>query len=77
MSDLEKFIELYISFGIELGEYNENARHRMGIQREQDNNETYVYLEVDGHKMLDGYGGFYSVVTFNTDGSFKAQEFYE
>lgn len=67
MSDLERFVELYRSFGIEL-EANKDA----AIQH------LVVLLEPeDRTEKLWGYSGFYSVVAFDQDGKFLYQGFWE
>jgi len=71
-TDLEKFVELYESLGIELkpehfdGEYNEHYKVR-----------PYSYIVMDERNGFGGYGGFSSTVMFDEHGKFTSQGFYE
>lgn len=66
-SDMERFIELYKSFGINLTATKFNKL---------DNYYTVVLNEYVSEK-FGGYGGFGSCVNFDRDGKFINQEFYE
>ena len=77
MTDLEKFIELYKSIGIELG---------VNINSENNNQEILLsegtYSFSDGKKgtiseKLKGYMGFYSSIEFDLNGKFIEQGFWE
>jgi hypothetical protein len=68
MTDLEKFIDLYKSLGIEITVYP--------------GDEGEVYFELfagafRGDPRLTGYGGFHTRVTFSADGKFMEQGFWE
>lgn len=82
MTDLEKFVELYRSFGIECV-VSERERYQYEslperIKRIRIGNWEYGVPEenTDSDK-FDGYGGFYSEVIFDMDGKFIKQTFYE
>ncbi len=64
MTDLEKFVELYKSFGIELEVKEEDTHYA-------------IIMEADTHPKFEGYNTFYSDVTFDTDGNFLTQGFWE
>jgi hypothetical protein len=68
MTDLEKFVDLYKSFGIEVG-VNTNKEY---INPKYD----IVVLEVDD-KNFDGYPSFCSVIKFDKNGKFVIQGFWE
>lgn len=65
-NDMEKFVELYKSFGIDL-------------EIEQPLNDGYYDVSLSGEvsNKFRGYAGFGSVVIFDKDGKFVSQEFYE
>ena len=65
MTDLERFVELYNSFGIDLKVEEDNA-----------DNTLYVTLNVDGDK-FKGYIGCGSDAIFDRDGKFISQGFWE
>lgn len=69
-TDLERFKELYLSFGIEL---NHTA--------EPDDGEIDIKLNGWGSNARDqfdeSYQGFYSLVTFDKNGKFIKQGFFE
>lgn len=64
MSDLEAFVDLYKRFGIELKEYKVES-------------EIIITLISGSNEKFGGYEGFYSVCTFDINGKFVKQEFYE
>jgi len=68
MTDLEKFIQLYESLGIELIPKN-------GSPFNPDN--FYLYLNNGDNDKFDGYSGFYSDIKFDKDGKFIKQGFWE
>jgi hypothetical protein len=65
MSDLEKFIELYKSLGIELK------------PTQSRNKEITLHLEEGEHEKFQGYSNFYSDIVFDKNGKFLYQGFYE
>lgn len=64
-TDLEKFIELYKGFGIELE------------AKENEDGDFYLLLEQGDHHKLVGYNFFYSGVYFDKNGKFLQQSFLE
>ena len=70
MTDLNKFIELYLSFGIDLSD-----------QVKLDGSNEYTiwiyphdyYGKITGSEKIKGYIGFYTSVTFDKDGNFISQ----
>jgi len=64
MTDLEKFVELYKSFGIELEVKTEGTHYT-------------IMMEANDDPKLEGYSTFYSDVTFDIDGKFLYQGFWE
>lgn len=71
VSDLERFLELYKSFGIELNPEVEDSEHSNGSDT------VTLILEVRKNPKFTGYEGFYSDITFNADGKFLEQGFWE
>jgi len=65
MSDLQKFIELYKSVGIEL-------KPDVKI-----NGDIYLHLEEGEHKKFKGYNMFFSEIIFDENGKFISQGFWE
>ena len=80
MTDLEKFLALYKSFGIELfaGPLGPGP-DKKELLRSQDADKAglVVRLRQDQHDKLEGYGGFCSAVFFDSAGSFLFQGFLE
>ncbi len=83
MTDLEKYIELYRSFGVEISptrEYcgGDSWKEGDGIWFVNlgsiDTYDQTLYVEP---KLNHGYKGFYSVVHFDQDGKFIKQSFWE
>jgi hypothetical protein len=69
MSDLEKFVELYKSVGIEPIVFEENDRQVIALSVADDvKNDDYTYS-----KLNDGYQGFYTKLIFNMAGTFLHQ----
>jgi hypothetical protein len=66
MTDLEKFILLYESFGI----------HLISEKSTKDSN-IVVHLESFDNPKFDGYFGFCSDVIFDENGKFLSQGFWE
>jgi hypothetical protein len=71
-SDLNKFLELYKSFGIEL-----KAEPRRTWQEETRKYEIELAVELRDGFGFDGHSGFYSMVHFTTQGKFIKQYFWE
>jgi len=67
MSDLEKFKELYTSFGVKFNESKDEA----GTVIAFGGYETHV------NNKIDGYSGFFTEVEFDPDGKFLKQGFWE
>lgn len=71
-TDLERYVELYRSFGIELT-----------VRWTDDRTQQYVAFghhcrhECNEHVSFDGYSGFYTAVYFDRDGKYVSQEFME
>ncbi len=65
MSDLEKFVELYKSVGIEVE-----------VEDIGDGWKEFV-LEAAAHEKLGGYGGFFTIIIFGKNGEFLSQSFYD
>jgi len=77
MTDLEKFIALYASFGITLKAGPRDPPlpcHASEMPRRE-----YVTQSVllNGHPMFVGYSGFYGEAFFDADGAFVGQGFWE
>ena len=65
MTDLEKFIELYRSIGIELE-----------VKQEEFKLQT-IYLHPTNGTKLDGFNGCFSSITFDKNGKFIMQGFWD
>ena len=72
MTDLEKFIDTYKQFGIEVKPfvYEDNDDYQWIILNGCEDNSSL------SHK-FDGYGCFYSDLKFDKDGKFIGQGFWE
>lgn len=66
MTDLEKFIELYKSFGIALE-----------AQNEKEGNGKFIYMGVGDNEKFTGYACFCSFIFFDENGKFTEQSFVE
>lgn len=66
MTDLENFIALYKTFGIELK-----------VEKAEDSSNQFIELRDGDHEKLEGYSGFFSDVEFDKDGKFLKQGFWE
>jgi hypothetical protein len=73
MTDLERFVELYRSFGIECKVTQFPKQEGQFIVMR----EAYGVKEVTESKKLDGHLGFYSDVQFDENGKFLRQGFWE
>ncbi len=71
MTDLEKFIDLYRQFGIDVKPFKDESEGTIKI--------TFFGLEEHAtqSEKFHGYNGFYSDVEFTEEGSFYMQGFYE
>jgi len=71
MTDLEKFIEIYKSFGINciVGEKD--------MQKVIEFHGSTGWVEPTWSDKFEGYSGFYSQIIFSLDGKFIKQTFYE
>jgi hypothetical protein len=70
MTDIEKFVELYKSIGIEPIVFNENDRQviAFAVQHDFGNEDNHTLS-----KLIDGYQGFYTKLIFNMAGTFLHQ----
>jgi len=72
MTDLERFIELYRSFGIECRVFvNKDCNQEIDL-----NGSNLSNAQTDSIK-FDGYAGFFSSVEFDMSGKFLKQGFWE
>ncbi len=69
ITDLEKFIDTYKQFGIEIITY-ENTKGNIGIDLNGDENTS-----TQSNK-FDGYRGFHSSLEFTKEGKFIKQSFW-
>lgn len=87
MTDLERFIELYRSLGIECivnritidPQFNGRSikpeiKERQAIHLGGDD---YRDIKSTSSEKFDGYGGFFSNIEFDMDGNFISQGFWE
>lgn len=65
-TDLEKFIELYKSIGIELATKDYDKK-----------GSVFCTIEAGDNDKLKGYPGFYTNIVFDVNGKFIEQGFYE
>ena len=66
-TDLEKFIELYKSFGINCKiAKNDNGDNIIKLC----GSGSYMYEDVTKSELFDGYNGFYSDIIFDKNGKF-------
>ena len=72
MSDLDKFVELYKSVGVDVKVYPL-------YKREYGNIETgyKITLEADANEKVGGYSGFFTTILFDNNGGFICQNIYE
>jgi hypothetical protein len=73
-TDLEKFKELYSSFGIDCIVNEEDKEGNVFIQLGED---SYTDSQTTTNHKLGGYFGFYSIIRFDCNGQFLNQSFYE
>ena len=75
MTDLERFVALYASFGINvLVNILEDGRKYIVLG---DGHTAGADIGVTASSKFEGYPGFYSDVTFTPDGWFESQGFAE
>lgn len=74
-TDLERFIELYKSFGIEC-KVNKTNKDQYILFVQQNDYDKYENRETRSEK-FDGYYCFHSDITFDLDGKFIKQGFWE
>ena len=65
MTDLEKFIDTYKQFGIDVKTYEDSDKIRIDLNGSTES------------EKFDGYCGFYSDLEFTKEGKFLRQGFYE
>ena len=75
MTDLEKFIELYRSFGIECKVYEEDGFQVIDLKKAADFHRDTYNATVSEKFKGDDY--FYSNVLFDMQGNFVQQGFWE
>lgn len=68
-TDLERFVELYKSFGVELE--SEIINYGEGKK------EIHIVIEAGSNEKIGGYNGFGTSVVFDLDGKFLGQGFWE
>lgn len=76
MSDLERFVALYESFGIPCvieDDVEDVGRRSESVLRKV----KCITLEAHSHTKLVGYSGFATTVVFDEDGNFVRQEIAE
>jgi hypothetical protein len=64
MRDIDKFLDLYRSLGINL-----EVRSSNGM--------LFIQLEPGAHPLLCGYSGIVSAIMFDKEGKFQEQDFWE
>lgn len=69
MTDLEKFIDTYKQFGIEIKTYEKDNKIQIDLNK-WENNSTVS-------DKFDGYCGFFSNLEFTKEGKFLKQSFWE
>ena len=85
MTDLEKFVQLYKEFGIDLKVNQVPNKHEHGCYAGY--YEVYLspertfYTDIDGvftvSEKFEGFNGFYSLIWFDLNGKFVRQGFWE
>lgn len=70
MTDLEKFIDTYTQFGIEVKTVETNKGNIQILLNGRDENDTKS-------DKFDGYSGFISILEFTKEGKFLTQGFWE
>ena len=73
MRDIDRFIELYKSIGVDLKINVDEKGNRYIMIGEENTFDS----EVTTSKLFTGYLGFYSIIMFDDDGKFISQGFYE
>lgn len=81
-TDLERFVELYKSFGIDC---KVNIAEKDGQLMHVNKDDRFILIgdyydnkhETTGSDKFTGYPSFYSDVVFDKDGKFKTQGFWE
>ena len=81
MTDLDKFLKLYESFGVYLN-YELIPKKQLQyyqLIRDEDENELFkvVRLNKDSYYTFQGYGGFLTEIIFSNEGQFLTQGFWE
>lgn len=77
MTDMERFIELYKSFGIELKAEKNKKWISIREGTYEDAPGYTISIEEGDHPKLGGYAGFGTVIEFTEDGKFLKQDFWE
>ena len=73
MTDLEKFIKLYSDLGFDVKTEKDLEKERLTITLHQG-----THADKENHTLgFDGYMGFYSVISFDLNGKFIKQGFWE
>lgn len=84
-TDLDRFLELYRSFGIECKVNIVTEAHPTHQFRDIEIGDRRIYLSADGFideqrtysRTFDGWGDFHSDIIFDSNGTFKRQGFWE
>jgi len=76
MSDLDNFIKLYKSFGIDLKPKKTEKGEEVFVNGEY-SVEPHIIIGMRQGDLFCGYSGFFSDVIFDKDGKFVEQGFWE
>jgi len=76
MTDLEKFVELYKSFGVDVVVDSDEVpgEHQIHLTEGEMFNSGKGWTEDD---RFEGYSDFFTTIIFDKDGKFVSQGFYE
>ena len=78
MTDLNKFISLYKSFGIECKVMQESGdSENVYIILTEDDTTMFQDNDCTNSDKFDGYRGFYTKIVFDKNGKFLIQGFWE
>ena len=83
MTDLERFVDLYKSFGIDCKVtkiYNEDEevwQNEIILINDTIGSDSYWNVELTKSTNFNGYTDFYTSIVFTDDGKFKSQGFWE
>jgi hypothetical protein len=78
MSDIEKFLRLYSELGVDLKvKTEEDGAKTITIIAEDSDDDMWHDPYDNGSDKFFGYTGFYTDITFDKDGKFTGQGFFE